>query len=502
MNDRFSSGSIIKHLLICLGTVSTLSGCGEIRRTLGLDTAPPDEFSVVEDQPLVVPPLIVPRDFELRAPQPGARRPQEKPMSEEARDALSGTSGKVFQEKSLQGAALFSKSEGEKKAPALVEEPQKEEKKEPSLDPLTASLVSFEDAGVEEGNANSPKIEEVEVSTPEKAPSHTERKSEEEKSEEIFQPLTGEKAFIQQVPQPSQDEDFDRQKLDKEIEESEKPKGFFENLFFWKKDDPKELVDPEKEKERLDFKKHQEWREKVLNASEEARSSAAVQRKKPVPQTCSEIYGSKVSQANKVFYNLPEAACEEPRAPSKEPFQTPEIVKEMTASSEPKSSETKPPVRLLTHRRVPGYYKALLEEETHPKKSLEKTHFVRKRKIKTKNQKSGMKKKDQKPIVLEKSDLEDPAILVEPQKEEKDQPLKQEQAEPVLIPHGASAPSVSAQEPMTPVSASVTGKEKPALSAEEVTPVLVDSEEKKKKEEEMKKEGEVSSAETSPLKGN
>lgn len=50
-----------------------LSGCGNsVKKTLGMERTVPDEFSVVERAPLVMPP-----SFELAPPRPGAPRPQE-----------------------------------------------------------------------------------------------------------------------------------------------------------------------------------------------------------------------------------------------------------------------------------------------------------------------------------------------------------------------------------------------------------------------------------------
>ncbi|MCP1334810.1 DUF3035 domain-containing protein [Futiania mangrovi] len=56
-----------------------LAGCG--RDPLGLsEKRPPDEFTVVSRAPLVVPP-----NYALRPPQPGAPRPQESQPSDQAR---------------------------------------------------------------------------------------------------------------------------------------------------------------------------------------------------------------------------------------------------------------------------------------------------------------------------------------------------------------------------------------------------------------------------------
>lgn len=51
-----------------------LAGCGgdSLRDTLGYGKSAPDEFAIVTKAPLVIPP-----DYSLRPPQPGAPRPQE-----------------------------------------------------------------------------------------------------------------------------------------------------------------------------------------------------------------------------------------------------------------------------------------------------------------------------------------------------------------------------------------------------------------------------------------
>ena len=55
--------------------VMGLSGCSDTRKALGIDKAPPDEFTVVSGSPLTMPP-----DFSLRPP----RSPSDKPPSETA----------------------------------------------------------------------------------------------------------------------------------------------------------------------------------------------------------------------------------------------------------------------------------------------------------------------------------------------------------------------------------------------------------------------------------
>ena len=68
--------------LVALGLVAlTLAGCGGG----GLNRARPDEFAVARRAPLVVPP-----DFALAPPSPGAPRPQEADSSTQALQAMFG----------------------------------------------------------------------------------------------------------------------------------------------------------------------------------------------------------------------------------------------------------------------------------------------------------------------------------------------------------------------------------------------------------------------------
>ncbi len=60
---------------VCL----VLPGCSGLAKALGLTKSSPDEFAIVTKAPLVIPP-----DFSLRPPRPGARRPQEVEPSDTA----------------------------------------------------------------------------------------------------------------------------------------------------------------------------------------------------------------------------------------------------------------------------------------------------------------------------------------------------------------------------------------------------------------------------------
>lgn len=67
-------------------SATTMTGCDNAKKELGLTRTSPDEFAVVKRAPLEMPP-----EFTLRPPQPGAARPQEQAMAEQARTAVLGS---------------------------------------------------------------------------------------------------------------------------------------------------------------------------------------------------------------------------------------------------------------------------------------------------------------------------------------------------------------------------------------------------------------------------
>ena len=62
---------------------SLLAGCSDLKQMVGLDPTMPDEFAVESRAPLTIPP-----DFDLRPPEPGAPRPQEKTAEQQAQQAI------------------------------------------------------------------------------------------------------------------------------------------------------------------------------------------------------------------------------------------------------------------------------------------------------------------------------------------------------------------------------------------------------------------------------
>lgn len=65
---------------------AALSGCESVRDAMGASKAPPDEFAVLTAAPLIVPP-----DYNLRPPQPGAPSRNIQDPSVQAQSALYST---------------------------------------------------------------------------------------------------------------------------------------------------------------------------------------------------------------------------------------------------------------------------------------------------------------------------------------------------------------------------------------------------------------------------
>jgi DUF3035 family protein len=68
---------------LCLAGPLLIAGCTDFKKAIGLEPTLPDEFAVESRAPLTIPP-----DFELRPPQPGASRPQEKTADQQAKQLI------------------------------------------------------------------------------------------------------------------------------------------------------------------------------------------------------------------------------------------------------------------------------------------------------------------------------------------------------------------------------------------------------------------------------
>jgi hypothetical protein len=72
-------------MLAVLAAASAATGCASVSRAVGGAKVSPDEYRVVSQAPLTLPP-----DYSLRPPRPGEPRPQELQPADDARAALFG----------------------------------------------------------------------------------------------------------------------------------------------------------------------------------------------------------------------------------------------------------------------------------------------------------------------------------------------------------------------------------------------------------------------------
>lgn len=97
---------------LLISGVALLAGCNSTSRALGVAKVTPDEFRVVTEAPLVVPP-----DYSLRPPAPGEPRPQELEPESAARIALLGQ--RDSEARSDGEKLLVSKAGGDKADPLI-----------------------------------------------------------------------------------------------------------------------------------------------------------------------------------------------------------------------------------------------------------------------------------------------------------------------------------------------------------------------------------------------
>ncbi|QCN96125.1 DUF3035 domain-containing protein [Azospirillum argentinense] len=89
---RRSTRSLGRGPLLGLALVAlALTGCSDVRRSIGLDRQSPDEFTVVSRAPLTMPPSLA----RLPEPRPGAARPQDATSSAVAAASVFGGSSRT-----------------------------------------------------------------------------------------------------------------------------------------------------------------------------------------------------------------------------------------------------------------------------------------------------------------------------------------------------------------------------------------------------------------------
>jgi hypothetical protein len=75
----------ITYLAVLAAASAAVTGCASVQRAVGATRTAPDEFRIVTQAPLTLPP-----DYNLRPPRPGEARPQENAPDAEAHAALFG----------------------------------------------------------------------------------------------------------------------------------------------------------------------------------------------------------------------------------------------------------------------------------------------------------------------------------------------------------------------------------------------------------------------------
>jgi len=80
---RGAGRDLVALSTLYLAGASLIAGCSDFKKSVGLEPTLPDEFAVESRAPLTIPP-----EFELRPPQPGASRPQEKSADQQAKQLI------------------------------------------------------------------------------------------------------------------------------------------------------------------------------------------------------------------------------------------------------------------------------------------------------------------------------------------------------------------------------------------------------------------------------
>jgi Protein of unknown function (DUF3035) len=127
---------IISSVIVFAASL-TLSACESTREQFDFSKKAPDEFAVVKRAPLEMPP-----SFEVRAPRPGAPRPQEQATDQMAREAILGPDAQKALAKEAgvtQGEAVLLQKTGAANASPAIRA---------KVDAETAELIKEETPGI------------------------------------------------------------------------------------------------------------------------------------------------------------------------------------------------------------------------------------------------------------------------------------------------------------------------------------------------------------------
>ena len=99
---------VILRFSLIAAMVLAVSACEGVKKQLGFTKQSPDEFKVVSQAPLTLPP-----DYNLRPPEPGIPRPQEGTTSQQAKNAIFGL-------QQPEAGTLEPKIESDDRSPAVL----------------------------------------------------------------------------------------------------------------------------------------------------------------------------------------------------------------------------------------------------------------------------------------------------------------------------------------------------------------------------------------------
>ncbi len=148
-------GGIVRSLTLIglgLGLAANLSACSSVRNALGIDKTPPNEFAVVTKAPLVIPP-----DFALRPPRPGAQDSQQLTPSQTAEQTVFGrvASQEAPSANQSQGELALLDAAGAQGADGSIRGMLAADNKEANKDPsLTDRLMFWKGDGTKDESVN------------------------------------------------------------------------------------------------------------------------------------------------------------------------------------------------------------------------------------------------------------------------------------------------------------------------------------------------------------
>jgi Protein of unknown function (DUF3035) len=124
-----------RALIVLAAGSLALAGCAGVKQSLGAAKQSPDETAITPGAP-----LVVPATFELRAPQPGAPRPQDANAAAAAQKLLGGP---AKQTPASQGEQAFLSASGATKADPTVRQELRNEVREAGKRKSYADSVLF-----------------------------------------------------------------------------------------------------------------------------------------------------------------------------------------------------------------------------------------------------------------------------------------------------------------------------------------------------------------------